>query len=288
MRQTADGGYIVAGKPRSTDGDVSGHHGGYFDFWVVKLDAAGSIVWQKCLGGRGDIARAIQQTADGGYLVAGSTQSTNGDVSGVHGRSRIHPGRRLGGEARRHGRPCLAEVPRRIQFRVGLCRAPDRRWRIRHRRGDVLVRRRRRGDSRGEYGCLGGETRRRSRAPHDEAARRRHTRDGYETPIVVRDDDQVGPFINGSRVVWQDWRNGGRAEGDIYSYDLASHLELPESASSPTMVNSSPTITTPRSRAPASLGLRRPVRCRHQQRGPGPDPRGGDHQRHAGGPPATG
>ena len=28
------------------------------------------------------------------------------------------------------------------------------------------------------------------------------------------------------------WRNGARAEGDIYSYDLASHLELPEGAAS--------------------------------------------------------
>ncbi len=62
---------------------------------------------------------------------------------------------------------------------------------------------------------------------------------GYETPIVVCDDSQIEPAIHGSRVVWQDWRNdqwysdkiGFEAEGDVYSYDLGTHLEQPEGAS---------------------------------------------------------
>ncbi|MBK8341699.1 MAG: hypothetical protein IPK99_17760 [Flavobacteriales bacterium] len=41
VKQTADGGYIVAGLTKSNDGDASGHHGDY-DFWVVKLDATGT------------------------------------------------------------------------------------------------------------------------------------------------------------------------------------------------------------------------------------------------------
>ena len=86
IQQTTDGGYIVAGFTLSNDGDVSGNHG-YFDYWIVKLNSAGAIQWQKCLGGTGvyDIAYSIQQTADEGYIVAGETSSNNGDVSGNHG-----------------------------------------------------------------------------------------------------------------------------------------------------------------------------------------------------------
>ena len=86
VHQTSDGGYIVAGSTESTNGDVSGFHGGpYSDAWVVKLSATGTIQWQKCLGGtESDEANSIQPTADGGYVVAGSTRSNNGDVSGWH------------------------------------------------------------------------------------------------------------------------------------------------------------------------------------------------------------
>ncbi|MDR2522181.1 MAG: hypothetical protein LBC93_00540 [Synergistaceae bacterium] len=86
IQQTSDGGYIVAGFTQSTDGDVVGYHGGYVpDVWVVKLNALGDILWQKCLGGSDyDEASSIQQTGDGGYIVAGFTQSTDGDVAGLH------------------------------------------------------------------------------------------------------------------------------------------------------------------------------------------------------------
>ncbi len=88
VQQTADGGYIVAGSTRSNDGDVSGNHGFEWptDSWIVKLDASGTIQWQKCLGGsKTERANSIQQTADGGYIVAGYTDSNDGDVSGNHG-----------------------------------------------------------------------------------------------------------------------------------------------------------------------------------------------------------
>jgi uncharacterized delta-60 repeat protein len=74
-RQTADGGYILAG-----DTDSSGS-GGY-DGWVVKLNVDGSIAWQKTYGGSGyDYLQDIEQTLDGGYIVAGGTYSfdVNGD-----------------------------------------------------------------------------------------------------------------------------------------------------------------------------------------------------------------
>ena len=45
---TTDGGYILAGKSSSFDGDVSGNHGN--DFWIVKTDNLGILEWQKCYG----------------------------------------------------------------------------------------------------------------------------------------------------------------------------------------------------------------------------------------------
>jgi hypothetical protein len=86
--QTKDDGYIVAGYTYSNDGDVSGKHGrgNTTDAWVVKLNASGTIQWQKALGGSGyDIAYAITTSSDGGYVVAGYTDSENGDVHNTHG-----------------------------------------------------------------------------------------------------------------------------------------------------------------------------------------------------------
>lgn len=89
IQQTTDGGYIVAGYSSSNNGDVTGHHNGVDinnDFWILKLDAAGAIKWKKSLGGTGDdVAKSIQQTADGGYIVAGYTISKNGDVTTFKG-----------------------------------------------------------------------------------------------------------------------------------------------------------------------------------------------------------
>ncbi|MCB0795819.1 MAG: T9SS type A sorting domain-containing protein [Flavobacteriales bacterium] len=86
IQQTMDGGYVFAGRTYSNDGDVSGNHGGTGDAWVVKLDAQGFVVWQKCLGGSfGDEAHAIQQTSDWGYVIGAETTSTDGDVQGSHG-----------------------------------------------------------------------------------------------------------------------------------------------------------------------------------------------------------
>ncbi|MDR0793182.1 MAG: T9SS type A sorting domain-containing protein [Chitinophagaceae bacterium] len=85
IQQTTDGGYIVAGISRSNDGDVSGNHGGDGDYWVVKLDNTGAIQWQKSLGGSGDDwAYSVQQTTDGGYIVAGVSNSNDGDVIDNH------------------------------------------------------------------------------------------------------------------------------------------------------------------------------------------------------------
>ena len=85
VRETSDGGYIVVGFSRSVDGDVTGNHG-YYDYWVLKLDHTGSLVWEKSYGGTTfDYGTSIEQTTDGGYIVAGISKSNDGDVTGNHG-----------------------------------------------------------------------------------------------------------------------------------------------------------------------------------------------------------
>src|SRR5258706_546470 len=87
VQETSDGGYIVEGYTGSNDGDVTGNHDttGYSDYWLVKLDGSGIIQWQKCLGGTDeDQSYSVQQTSDGGYIVAGYAGSNDGDVTGNH------------------------------------------------------------------------------------------------------------------------------------------------------------------------------------------------------------
>jgi hypothetical protein len=54
---------------------------GYYDYWIIKLDDNGSLQWQKNYGGSGwDLACSIKQTSDGGYIVAGNSDSRDGDI----------------------------------------------------------------------------------------------------------------------------------------------------------------------------------------------------------------
>jgi hypothetical protein len=85
VKQTPDGGYVVAAGTESNDMDVSGNHGGR-DVWVVKLDSTGTPLWQLCLGGSDwENPGSILLTGDGEYVTASATLSNNGDVSGNHG-----------------------------------------------------------------------------------------------------------------------------------------------------------------------------------------------------------
>jgi len=86
VRTTNDGGYIIGATSDQADGDVQCTIHGFIDAWIIKLDAAGNIEWQKCYGGTlNDGPNGILQTSDGGYIFAGSTKSNDGDVSGNHG-----------------------------------------------------------------------------------------------------------------------------------------------------------------------------------------------------------
>lgn len=84
-KQTSDGGYIVAGYTLSNNLDVVGARGGE-DYWVTKLNASGNIVWKKTYGGSGDDrCYDVQQTADGGYILAGTSNSSDGQVTNAKG-----------------------------------------------------------------------------------------------------------------------------------------------------------------------------------------------------------
>lgn len=73
IQQTRDGGYIVAGYTASFGA------GGYDDFWVLKLESDGTISWQKRYSDTiDDLASSVQQTRDGGYIVAGYSVAAGG------------------------------------------------------------------------------------------------------------------------------------------------------------------------------------------------------------------
>jgi len=70
---TSDGGLMIIGRTMSY-----GNASGDYDVWAIKTDAIGTVSWTKTYGGTGDDkGNAIQQTSDGGYIIAGEERSTN-------------------------------------------------------------------------------------------------------------------------------------------------------------------------------------------------------------------
>jgi hypothetical protein len=82
VQQTADGGYILGGYSKSNiGGDKTQNTWGSEDYWIVKTDSLGNKQWDKNFGGTFlDLLVSIQQTADGGYILGGwSNSNSNGD-----------------------------------------------------------------------------------------------------------------------------------------------------------------------------------------------------------------
>ncbi len=77
VQQTTDGGYVIGGWTRSIG------EGGN-DYWLVKTDSVGNLIWNRTFGGSHyDECYMAKQTSDGGYIMAGKTSSFGAGASDV-------------------------------------------------------------------------------------------------------------------------------------------------------------------------------------------------------------
>ena len=85
VQSTTDGGYILAGETHSADGASAIQS----DFWLIKTNARGTVQWERSFGNTesvlpsttehtSDVASAVRQTRQGGYVVAGTSSSSSG------------------------------------------------------------------------------------------------------------------------------------------------------------------------------------------------------------------
>jgi hypothetical protein len=84
--QTPDGGYAILALTESSNRDVSGHHGfATDDLWLVRIDAAGNLLWQKCYGSSAsDQPVALANTPDNGFVLLGVNNGAGDDVPAHH------------------------------------------------------------------------------------------------------------------------------------------------------------------------------------------------------------
>ena len=84
VQTTSDGGYVLAGETHSFGGSTEDSS----SFWLIRTDSEGALVWQRTYGTsdvsvtppvrNSDAARAVRQTADGGFVLAGSSTGSGG------------------------------------------------------------------------------------------------------------------------------------------------------------------------------------------------------------------
>jgi hypothetical protein len=84
---TQDGNFIVVGDTRSTDKDISEPLGNA-DFWAIKFDPDGNMIWEKTYGGSGfESARSIKTLENGNFLIVGSSRSSDMDLTENQGKN---------------------------------------------------------------------------------------------------------------------------------------------------------------------------------------------------------
>lgn len=89
---TNDGGFIFIAQTKSNDTDINDNHSIFKDIWIVKIDATGNIVWEKCIGGSGnEEATQILASGTNEFYILGTADSNDGDVSNYHGDPSIDP-----------------------------------------------------------------------------------------------------------------------------------------------------------------------------------------------------
>jgi hypothetical protein len=78
VKQTTDGGYIIAGF-------ISPYNGAPSDVYLIKTDSEGTMQWEETFGGNSaDFSSAVQPTTDGGYIIVGWTYSFGVDLSDAY------------------------------------------------------------------------------------------------------------------------------------------------------------------------------------------------------------
>ncbi|MBL7953017.1 MAG: gliding motility-associated C-terminal domain-containing protein [Flavobacteriales bacterium] len=87
--ELSNGDIVLLGSTLSSDVDVTLNRGGY-DVILAKLTSTGSLLWTRTYGGsQDDDCRSLIRTSDGGFVMVGSSTSTDGDLSSNHGGSDV-------------------------------------------------------------------------------------------------------------------------------------------------------------------------------------------------------
>ena len=89
IAKTEDSGYVVVGNTFSNDGHIFQNKGAS-DIWLIKVDEEGNLLWERTFGGSEfDLAQAVVQSKDGGFLITGNSKSSDLDAPENNGENDI-------------------------------------------------------------------------------------------------------------------------------------------------------------------------------------------------------